>query len=262
MGRSHFAVGLLAVLAVLLLPTGASARDYDCADFATQEEAQEYLLPGDPYNLDGDDDGVACEELPHGASGGGGGEGDAAGGGSDPVAPMPPPYHLSKRAAQSISKQIVGTIVRRSSRLQSMVFEGCRRLAERRVDCSLSAYGESEAQRVACQYRVAVGARNRQPYGRLAAHKCRTAAQPLLSRQRAKRAMQTHADQTADSGTVIALSRLTRLEFEGSGAWPFRSSTGAIQNCEIQMWARLIPSNEVEVESEDVVCTPAKVTDG
>jgi len=40
------------------------AVDYDCADFANQAEAQEYLLPGDPYNLDGDNDGVACEDLP------------------------------------------------------------------------------------------------------------------------------------------------------------------------------------------------------
>jgi hypothetical protein len=38
--------------------------DYDCSDFATQEEAQEYLLPGDPYNLDADNDGIACEDLP------------------------------------------------------------------------------------------------------------------------------------------------------------------------------------------------------
>lgn len=38
--------------------------DYDCADFANQAEAQEYLLPGDPYRLDGDNDGIACESLP------------------------------------------------------------------------------------------------------------------------------------------------------------------------------------------------------
>jgi hypothetical protein len=38
--------------------------DYDCADFAYQEDAQQRLLPGDPYRLDGDGDGLACEELP------------------------------------------------------------------------------------------------------------------------------------------------------------------------------------------------------
>jgi Excalibur calcium-binding domain len=45
-------------------PPAAQALDYDCADFSSQAEAQEYLLPGDPYALDGDDDGVACEALP------------------------------------------------------------------------------------------------------------------------------------------------------------------------------------------------------
>ncbi|HYH32323.1 MAG TPA: excalibur calcium-binding domain-containing protein [Pseudonocardia sp.] len=39
-------------------------RDRDCADFATQAEAQAALVgePGDPERLDSDDDGVACEE--------------------------------------------------------------------------------------------------------------------------------------------------------------------------------------------------------
>jgi hypothetical protein len=42
----------------------AKALDYDCADFSNQAEAQRYLLPGDPYRLDGDDDGRACDDLP------------------------------------------------------------------------------------------------------------------------------------------------------------------------------------------------------
>lgn len=50
--------------ASLQAPDAAKALDYDCADFATQAQAQSYLLPGDPYNLDGDNDGVACESLP------------------------------------------------------------------------------------------------------------------------------------------------------------------------------------------------------
>jgi hypothetical protein len=40
------------------------AVDYNCTDFATQQQAQVYLLPGDPYGLDADHDGVACEDLP------------------------------------------------------------------------------------------------------------------------------------------------------------------------------------------------------
>ncbi|NJL43229.1 MAG: excalibur calcium-binding domain-containing protein [Pseudanabaena sp. SU_2_4] len=40
--------------------------DCDCADFATQQEAQKVfkLYPGDPYHLDLDRDGIACESLP------------------------------------------------------------------------------------------------------------------------------------------------------------------------------------------------------
>jgi hypothetical protein len=38
--------------------------DYDCDDFESQEEAQLYLAPGDPYKLDEDGNGVACETLP------------------------------------------------------------------------------------------------------------------------------------------------------------------------------------------------------
>jgi competence protein ComEC len=43
-----------------------AATDCDCADFITQAQAQACLeaYPGDPFNLDGDDDGIACESLP------------------------------------------------------------------------------------------------------------------------------------------------------------------------------------------------------
>ena len=43
------------------------AEDYNCSDFDTQEDAQEVFDaagPGDPYGLDQDNDGIACETLP------------------------------------------------------------------------------------------------------------------------------------------------------------------------------------------------------
>jgi Excalibur calcium-binding domain len=43
--------------------SAAPASDYDCDDFESQEEAQLYLAPGDPYGLDEDGNGVACENL-------------------------------------------------------------------------------------------------------------------------------------------------------------------------------------------------------
>jgi len=79
------AAAFLLLLALVLLVLGigpggldrAEARDYDCSDFANQAQAQKYLLPGDPYRLDGDGDGRACDSLPcpcaKGSGGGGGG---------------------------------------------------------------------------------------------------------------------------------------------------------------------------------------------
>lgn len=62
------AVGALLV-AALALPSGAAARDKDCADFASQRAAQLFYIKHggpryDPDRLDGDDDGVACEDNP------------------------------------------------------------------------------------------------------------------------------------------------------------------------------------------------------
>ena len=54
--------------------TGAKATDeYNCDDFETQPEAQAFFEKAggpseDPHNLDGDDDGEACESLPKGSS--------------------------------------------------------------------------------------------------------------------------------------------------------------------------------------------------
>lgn len=48
--------------------TAATSRDVrNCSDFQFQEDAQAVLNadPSDPNNLDGNDDGVACEDLPH-----------------------------------------------------------------------------------------------------------------------------------------------------------------------------------------------------
>ena len=44
--------------------TASPAGDRSCADFETQAEAQSYLTPADPYALDPDGNGLACENLP------------------------------------------------------------------------------------------------------------------------------------------------------------------------------------------------------
>src|ERR687895_572676 len=64
---------LVLVLALSVLDATAWAgQNVDCADFATQEEAQAFYdehsddVPGDPdpFDLDTDGDGKACEGLP------------------------------------------------------------------------------------------------------------------------------------------------------------------------------------------------------
>lgn len=57
----------LTMLSVAALPSGAVARDRDCSDFNTQRAAQLFFLRHggpryDPHRLDGDDDGIACED--------------------------------------------------------------------------------------------------------------------------------------------------------------------------------------------------------
>jgi hypothetical protein len=56
-------VGVL--IAMASVGTAQAQTDFNCADFQYQEDAQAQLLPGDPYGLDADHDGIACENLPH-----------------------------------------------------------------------------------------------------------------------------------------------------------------------------------------------------
>jgi Excalibur calcium-binding domain len=63
------AAAALVVLLVASLPPAAAARDKDCKDFRTQRAAQIFFLRHggpryDPDRLDGDDDGIACEDNP------------------------------------------------------------------------------------------------------------------------------------------------------------------------------------------------------
>jgi hypothetical protein len=48
----------------------SASTDRDCADFDSQQDAQDALdaAPGDPERLDADDDGVACESYDYGDS--------------------------------------------------------------------------------------------------------------------------------------------------------------------------------------------------
>jgi len=68
------------------IPPPPSDGNYDCADFETRAQAMTVLNqdPGDPHYLDGDGDGVPCEDLPSG-------EGSSTNAGSPSSAPATGP---------------------------------------------------------------------------------------------------------------------------------------------------------------------------
>jgi hypothetical protein len=237
-------------------PSSASAADLDCADFSSQEEAQENLLPGDPYGLDGDGDGIACEDLPSGGGGGGGGGGSTET--TPPPPPKPPPYELSKRSARAEAQRLARRFVRRNPSVDALGFGGCSRLARRRIDCRLTARGSTPLQRTTCQLRVAVRAKNRHPTARLATTRCRTESLLLLTYERAKQAMLETANPIAGKRVSIELARVNRLEFEGRAEWGRPGPTAAApERCSLELLAELLPSDEVRVLVGDPTCTAA-----
>lgn len=160
------ALAAVAAIAFLAPASAMAGTDYDCADFANQAEAQEYLLPGDPYRLDGDNDGVACEDLPCPCS-------SEEGGGSEDQGD-PPPYHLSKAAARRAARGVAHDFVLRNPDVTSANLGACRRRAERRVDCRAVARGHTRSGKTTCRLRIVVRAVNRQPTARLASSHCTT----------------------------------------------------------------------------------------
>src|SRR5829696_1495298 len=91
MRRMTFLLIAVLVLALSAAPAAlAQDGDKDCADFASQAEAQAYFEAngGSPTNnvdnLDADHDGQACESFDYGdGQGGGGSPGGGGTGGSD-----------------------------------------------------------------------------------------------------------------------------------------------------------------------------------
>lgn len=65
--RTVFFRMLLAVAILMVMAPAAMAQDtLNCPDFEFQEDAQAELDadPSDPHGLDGDNDGMACDDLP------------------------------------------------------------------------------------------------------------------------------------------------------------------------------------------------------
>jgi hypothetical protein len=244
----------LSVLAVAVgAPQQATAGDLDCSDFATQEEAQENLAPGDPDGLDADGDGIACETLPSGGGSGGGGGG---GGGSQASPPEPPPYELTKPAARAEAKRLARRFVRRNPGVSSLAFNGCHRIAMRRVDCNLTARGSDASSRTSCRLRVAVRTRNRQPAADLRP-RCETRPTLRLTATRARPAIRSRASELADMPVaIVELERASAIAFRGLAEWRQLaiSPAGAGEECFALMEAVLSGNGAVTVSLIETGC--------
>lgn len=236
------------VLALALCPSAALARDYDCADFENQAEAEEYLLPGDPYGLDADNDGIACEDLPCPCSyEAGSGESGGGGGGSAPS--PPPPYRLKKSVARHAAKQVAARFTRRNPRVDQTRMGVCSRLGERRINCLATARGETASSRTLCHLRIAVRAVDRHPVASLVSTRCQTHVLQLLTAARASSALRSRGEELAGKRVALGLlERLNRTAFRGTVEWTQRPSTsGPSEECFAFMETALNRSGEVRV---------------
>jgi hypothetical protein len=236
-------------------PSRALAVDYDCSDFATQEEAQEYLLPGDPYGLDADNDGIACEDLPPGGGGGGGG-GNGGGGGDTP--PPPPPPHLDKGDARRASQAAAHKFARSNPRVSTAAVGACHRLGERRVDCAAVARGRTSTTKTICHLQIAVRLVNRHPKARLAGANCTTRSTLRLTAPRARSAMQARGLELAGKRVAVSqLERTSAVSFGGLAEWTARPAAPATpEDCFARLEAILDSGNEVNVAVIETACEP------
>lgn len=251
------------LLTMSLAPSTAAATDYDCADFANQAEAQEYLLPGDPYNLDGDDDGIACEDLPcpcsyEESSGGGGG-----GGGESAEPPPPPPYHLKKSAARHAALQLARKFTRRNPRVDRVKMDLCERRGERRVVCFATAQGATSSSRTTCHLRIVVRAVNRHPKATLARTQCSTRSTARLTAARASSAMRARGAEIAGKRVAIGfLERQSRISFMGNVEWtqPPAGTSSSREECFALLEAVLTNSDQVRVALIETGCEAPAAT--
>jgi excalibur calcium-binding domain-containing protein len=241
----------LAVIFLLAFPASALA-DLDCSDFATQEEAQENLLPGDPHGLDGDDDGVACEELPSG----GGSEGEGDNSGPPAAAPPPPPRpKLDKTAARRAAMRKARKLVRRSPRVDVAALQRCGRRSRSRVVCRFSARGQNSTERTTCRFRVLVRGEGEDSSARIRGFGCRTQLLNTLSRARAEQAMDAAARGIAGAGAIVyAISRSGPRAFSGIAEWTQATLTGTEELCSLELTAEQQLGQPIRVRARNRDC--------
>jgi hypothetical protein len=242
-------------------PPRALAVDYDCSDFATQEEAQEYLLPGDPYGLDADNDGIACEDLPSGGGGGGGG-GNPGGGGNDGGDNPPPkakPYRLPKHLARHAAQTVARKFARLNANVSSSTVGRCVRLGTRSIECDAIARGQGPDTQTTCELRIGVRAINRHPRARLAAADCTTRSTLHLTAPRALDAIRTRGAELAGKRVVVTeLQRAATTAFTATAEWTTQPAPPVTpEACFALLEAVLSRDDEVRVLVPELACKPS-----
>lgn len=250
-GRKVSALSIVVSSLLAMAMVDSAVADYDCSDFATQAEAQEHLLPGDPNRLDADGDGIACEDLP---SGGGGG----AGGGGGPVSkPPPPPPKLEKPAAREAAQRKARAYNRRSTRVDVVSFSGCQRRSREKVVCLFSAHGKRGRTRTNCSLRIAVRGEGADAAARAPKAHCRSEREIILSAARARTALQTEANRLARGrGIVIGLERTSPRGFAAYAEWS-RIRRGKVEACSSEVRVFVPPSGSLETSSGRQECLVA-----
>jgi hypothetical protein len=236
---------------------GASAhrRDYDCDNFANQAEAEEYLLPGDPYNLDADSDGIACEDLPcpcsYSPGGGGGGGGNTT---TTPTpAPPPKPPKLNKAVARAAAVATSRRYNLRNRLISRVSFQGCRRASGYKIRCSFYGLGRSQTTSTTCNITVIVKGE-----GSLASTKlrpsCKSERLLYLTFQRALPAIREGGEELASRGvTLVESERISPVWIEAVSEWTQQGKAGR-EECEARFFARLNRFDELLVGHSGTSC--------
>lgn len=253
MGVGLVLVAMVAVgLAVQAPSASAHRRDYDCADFANQAQAEEYLLPGDPYNLDADGDGIACEDLPCPCSYSPGGTIE------EPPPPVihekpPKPPKLSKAVARSAAVAKSRRYNGRNRLISRVSFQGCRRTSRYKIRCSFYGRGRTQTMSTACNITVIV-----EGEGSLASTKlrpsCKSERLLYLTFQRALPAIREGGEELASRGvTLVDSERISPVWIEATAEWMQPAKSGR-EVCEARFFARLNRFDELLVGHGSASC--------
>jgi hypothetical protein len=257
---SSLVVGALVALWVAAAASPASAarhRDYDCADFATQAEAEEYLLPGDPYNLDADGDGIACEDLPCPCSSvpGSGGSG-TAGDGLVPEEPKPPPKppKLNKGVARGAALAKARRFNRHDHLISVISFRGCHRTSRQKIRCGFHGQGRTRTISTTCDITVIVKGEGSDAHAKLRAS-CKSEKLPYLTFARAIPVIRRAGEEVARRGVAIVVAeRLSDVKIEATVGWERQAKVK--EECEAVFVAQLTSADEVDVTHNPPECTP------